>query len=147
MDKIPIPTDNIFKFYALFGLLLFVFCGSAIIYMEHSTNELGFRGMVEYAAIKQISNPSPVDQAKMNSLEKRIQIAVADDKFYSSAIGSFLVISIILICYGFWKWHRDVQPIQDDMVRLQIEKLRYEVQQLKNCTHSNKKVTPVAHSK
>jgi len=131
-NKIPLPTDNIFKFYALFGLLLFVFSASAMIYVERSNNELGFQAMVEIETIKQIPNPSPVDKAKMQALEKRLEIAVADKKFYFNAIGVIFAGSIFLMGYGFRKWHKDVQPVQDEIVKLQLEKLRHEIKQLKH---------------
>lgn len=41
--------------------------------------------------------------------------------------------------YGFKKWHSEVQPIQDEIVRLQLEKLRHEVEQLRP-------KTPTAHN-
>ena len=37
-SKIPLPTDNIYKFYALFGLLLFIFAfGGCYIKTKPST--------------------------------------------------------------------------------------------------------------
>ena len=39
-DKIPIPTDNIYKFYALFGLVLFIFCAGSFIFVQEKTNDL-----------------------------------------------------------------------------------------------------------
>jgi len=79
-DRIPIPTDNIFKFYALFGLLLFVFCSGSIIYVYHSTNELVFQVAIELETIQQNQNPSPVDKLKMDVLMKRLDIAINDRK-------------------------------------------------------------------
>jgi hypothetical protein len=130
-SRIPLPTDNIFKFYALFGLLLFIFCSSSIIYVEHSTNELVFQSVIELESVKQIANPSPVDTAKKLVLEKRIEIALSDRKSSVGAIGVFLAISIASMVFGFVKWHREVQPIQDKIAKLQLEKLQYEVDQLR----------------
>lgn len=131
-NKIPIPTDNIFKFYALFGLLLFVFTAGSIIYVVNSFNELAFQAAIEVAAIKQIPNPSPVDTAKMQILEKRLELAASDKNFYTLATGGIFGISIMLMIYGFMKWHKDVQPVQDEMARLQLEKLRHEIKQLQH---------------
>jgi hypothetical protein len=120
-NKIPIPTDNIFKFYALFGLLLFIFSASSIIYVTRSANELVFQSVVEVEAIKQIQNPSPVDKAKLQILEKRLEISASDKIFYIKGIGAITGISVVLMIWGFTKWHRDVQPIQDEMAQLQLE--------------------------
>jgi hypothetical protein len=37
-----------------------------------------------------------------------------------------------MMVYGFFKWHREIQPVQDEIAKLQLEKLRIEVDQLKN---------------
>ena len=141
-NKIPIPTDNIFKFYALFGLLLFIFTASSIIYVTRSANELVFQSVVEVEAIKQIQNPSPVDKAKLQILEKRLEISASDKIFYIKGIGAITGISVVLMIWGFTKWHRDVQPIQDEMAQLQLEKLRHEVKQLKHHNSSADKSPP-----
>jgi len=141
-NKIPIPTDNIFKFYALFGLLLFIFSASSIIYVTRSANELVFQSVVEVEAIKQIQNPSPVDKAKLQILEKRLEISASDKIFYIKGIGAITGISVVLMIWGFTKWHRDVQPIQDEMAQLQLEKLRHEVKQLKHHNSSADKSPP-----
>ncbi len=110
-DRIPIPTDNIFKFYALFGLLLFVFCSGSIIYVYHSTNELVFQVAIELETIQQNQNPSPVDKLKMDVLMKRLDIAINDRKYECIVIGFFQGVSVLLMFYGFRKWHKEVQPV------------------------------------
>ncbi len=47
-SKIPIPTDNIYKFYALFGLVILISCIAAFLYVYSSTNELIFKKAIEY---------------------------------------------------------------------------------------------------
>lgn len=131
-NKIPIPTDNIFKFYALFGLLLFVFSAGSIIYVVHTTNELAFQAALEVTALKQIPNPTAVETAKIQILEKRLGIASADKDFYLLSIQAMFIGSLVLMFYGFFKWHNDIQPLQDEVAKLQLEKLRYEVKLLKN---------------
>jgi len=138
-NQIPIPTDNIFKFYALFGLLLFVFSAGSIIYVTRSTNELAFQAAIEVETIRQNPNSSAVDKAKMQILEKRLKIAATDKNFYVITIGVFFGVSIILMYYGFRTWHKYVQPVQDEMAQLQLEKLRHEVGQLKHHTSSDNK--------
>ena len=129
-SKIPLPTDNIFKFYALFGLLLFVFSIGSLIYVERTTNALIFQTLIEVELIKQIAKPSDVDLAKKIVLDKRLQIAMADRSFLYHALGALGGVAMFLMTYGFWKWHRDVQPLQDEITQLQLKKLRHEVRQL-----------------
>jgi hypothetical protein len=130
-NKIPIPTDNIFKFYAFFGLLIFIFSAGSIIYVTRSTNELVFQAVIELETAKQISNPSAADTAKINLLERRLKVAASDRTFYTIACGVIGGFGSLLIYYGFTKWHKEVQPIQDEIMQLQLKKLRHEVEQLR----------------
>lgn len=144
-NKIPVPTDNIFKFYALFGLMLFIFGAGSIIFVNHSTNELVFQSSIELGGLRQIQNLSPTDAAKKQVLEKRLEIASSDRKFFTWALGVLLSVGTILMYCGFRAWHTKVQPVQDEMMRLQLEKLRYEVRLLKHSSsHESKPVQEVS---
>ena len=77
-NKIPVPTDNIFKFYALFGLMLFVFSFGAIIYVNSHTNEVIFTTAPELAALRQIAKRSDVDDLRLALLERKFEIAKGD---------------------------------------------------------------------
>jgi len=129
-SNIPLPTDNIYKFYALFGLLLFVFSIGSTLYVGRTANEIIFQTYLEEESIKQIASPTELDQAKKIAADKRREIAISNRTWGIRLLGGVGGIGMILVAYGFWKWHRDVQPVQDEMARLQLEKLRYEVSQL-----------------
>lgn len=129
-NKIPLPTDSIYKFYALFGLLVFIFCSGAVIYVTRSTNDLIFTSSIEFETLKAIEKPTPIEIAKREGIEKRIQIALADKAFFLQALGVITAFAMFTMGYGFLKWHRDLQPIQDETARLQLEKLRHEVRSL-----------------
>lgn len=126
-NKVPLPTDSIYKFHALFGLLIFIFCIGATLYLTRTTNELIFTSVIEYETLKTIEKPTSVEAAKRQGIEKRVEIALADKEFFLAAIGVIAGVGIFSMFYGFSKWHRKIQPIQDEMARLQLEKLRHEV--------------------
>jgi len=126
-SQIPLPTDNIYKFYALFGLLLFVFSVGSDLYVLRSINEFAYQAIPEIEAVKQMANPSGVDVARRVVLEKHLEIAVADRKFFDKALGTIGGVALLLMYYGFRKWHKEVQPVQDEMAELQLKKLRHEV--------------------
>ncbi len=66
-NRIPLPTDNIFKFYAMFGLLLVIFGIGSILFVSRSTNDLVFEVAVEYETLK-------ADPVRSVSQEARFQV-------------------------------------------------------------------------
>jgi hypothetical protein len=130
-SRIPVPTDSIYKFCALFGLLVAVFSVGSMIYVNKTTNELAFSSWVEYEELKQIKTPNVSEAAKIKSLERRLEIAQADKKAFQSALSWMFALAWIPIVYGFWKWHSHLQPMQDELLQLQIKKLRRELNESK----------------
>lgn len=130
-NRIPIPTDNIYKFYAFFGLLLLMFSIGSSIYIHGTTNELIFSAAVEIETLNSIQQPSQVDEVKKKVIEKKLEIATQDKKFIINMLGFLIAISGMLMYYGFLKWHKEIQPIQDETARLQLEKLRKETRKRK----------------
>ncbi len=131
-SRIPLPTDNIYKFYALFGLLLFIFGFSAVIYLTKSTNDFMAVAVVDLEELKAVSAPSAREAAKKAILTRQIEVAKSDRQglgYWSEGVAVF---GSLLMMLGFSKWHGVVQPRQDEMAELQLTKLRYEVQQLKS---------------
>jgi hypothetical protein len=138
-SRIPLPTDNIYKFYALFGLLLFIFSCSALIYNNQSNNSRVFEYVMELEAIKTL--PADTGSVRKDVAEKKFELLKSDKKFYINAIGILVGIALWMMFFGFYKWHREIQPVQDEIAKLQLEKLRVEVAQLKNIRSTTKKLT------
>ncbi|MDD1509563.1 hypothetical protein [Pseudomonas sp. CNPSo 3701] len=137
-SRIPVPTDNLFKFYALFGLLLFVFACGALIYVNQTTNTLMFESVVELERLKEQENPSPSVVAKISALERMMDVGRENKRFYVSSTGFLAGIGFWLAVYGFARWHRKLQPLIDESQRVQLEiaklqlaKLQLEVDELK----------------
>lgn len=126
-SRIPLPTDNLFKFYALFGLLLVIFGCGATLYVSKSTNDLLFEIAVEYETLKADPVRTVSQEARFQVLQKKIEIAGKDKALFLSGLGGVIGIGILMVWYGFRKWHTEVQPIQDEISRLTLKKLRREV--------------------
>ena len=75
-------------------------------------------------------NPSPVDDVRKQVLEKKMEIARDNKNFYIWASGGLAGIAICLMLYGFRKWHTKIQPMQDELMQLQLRKSRAEVHKL-----------------
>lgn len=130
-SRIPLPTDNIYKFYALFGLLLLIFSCGAIIYITQISNSQAVEAFIELETIKSLATSDKVDSIRIELLERKLEVIKSNKQFYLSAIGILGGIAISMLIWGFAKWHLDIQPIQDETAKLQLEKLRMETAQLK----------------
>lgn len=126
-SRIPLPTDNIFKFYALFGLVLTIFGIGSILYSNKSTNDFVFQVAVEYETLKVDPARTFQQEARFQLLERKIKVMKNDKTFYLSCLGIVVGIGIFTLGYGFIKWHTEVQPIQDEITRLNLKKLQREV--------------------
>lgn len=125
--KVPLPTDNIYKFYALFGLTLFITTIAAFLYLHKTTNELLFDAIVVSEELSSKETPSPTDLKRKEVLEKKIEIAVADKKAFNTALEIIAAFSLVAMFIGFSQWHIVIQPKQDRLLDLQIEKAEREL--------------------
>lgn len=128
-SKIPLPTDNIYKFYALFGLLLFITGIASLVYTQKTTNALLFDAIVTYEELDKKEHPSAVEVKKKELLQRQMEIAVADKDLFTKALGGLIGIAICLMSVGFWRWHTVVQPKQDELLDLQIQKAKHDLQE------------------
>lgn len=126
-SKIPLPTDNIYKFAALFSLFLFIFSFGAIIYATNSANAVIFEHWVEVETL-QAQEKHTVEQAsRLKALERKIEVAVEDKKTFnrfSAFIGALGFVGVIL---GFGYWHKRIQPLADQMAVTQLEMARLQL--------------------
>lgn len=130
-SRIPLPTDNIFKFYALFSLFLFVFACGLMTYTTKNFNERNLNYLIEIETLKSISDKTSVQELKLEAAERLYEISISDKKLYSIIIAILLVISIIGIGYGFFQWHSKIQPLDDELLQLRLEKEKLELQALR----------------
>ncbi|MGI1670825.1 MAG: hypothetical protein K6L74_10950 [Neptuniibacter sp.] len=128
-SRIPLPTDNVFKFYALFGLLLSIFGFGALLYVNQAHNNLIYENTVEYQTLKHRheSVRTLQDEARLHVLESKLEIAKQNKDAYLVCIGVITFVGIYMIWYGFRTWHTVIQPMQDEITRLNIKKLKQEV--------------------
>lgn len=121
-SKIPLPTDNIYKFYALFGLLLFISSLAAYLYLHKTTNELIFETAVLVEELETKEKPSAADLKRKEMAEKRVSIAVKDRNSFNTCLAYLAYLASAVTLFGFATWHYKVQPLQDKLLNLQIQK-------------------------
>ena len=134
-DKIPVPTDNIYKFYALFSLLIILFSMGAILYVGKAANEVILDNVVEVETLKQEKTPTLPQQVRRAALERKMEVAKSDRKFFLYALATLIGCSSWSMFYGFKKWHTEVQPILDETAKVQLEIAKL---QLANLRRENK---------
>ncbi len=135
-SKVPLPTDNIFKFYALFGLILFIATAFMFVQNHQSYNDKAFDRYIELQAFASIESLTKEQEAKKYILESQKDIDASDKKLFLNIIAIFFIISVALMFYGFMNWHNKIQPLQDEISKRNLEKLNYEIELIKAQTKS-----------
>ncbi len=130
-SRVPLPTDNIYKFYALFGLLLFLSCTYAFVNLQQSYNERIFKRHVELKTLQDITELNATQLATREILERQAKIDASDKKFFLNSIAVFFSIAILLMFYGFQQWHTKIQPQQDEILKRNLDKIDLEIKMLK----------------
>ena len=130
-SKIPLPTDNIYKFYALFSLLLLIFSLGAVLYVQQSANEQVIAILPELEVLKEAKELSAKDEVTKQILERKLEVVASDRKFFSKVLGGSLALAITGIVYGFRRWHKVIQPLQDEHANIQLEISRLQLEKLK----------------
>tara|TARA_B110000438_G_scaffold281099_1_gene306951 strand:+ start:559 stop:993 length:435 start_codon:yes stop_codon:yes gene_type:complete len=130
-SKVPLPTDNIYKFYSLFGLVLLITSCILFIQTYNSFQQSAFERYIELEVLKSQIELSSKDTARKTAFETQAKIDVSNKDLYMQFIGAFIGFSFLLIFYGFKKWHQKIQPQQDLITQLQIDKLTIEISMLK----------------
>jgi len=126
-SKIPLPTDNIYKFCALFGVLLLLTSIVSIVWVGNSTNETVCSLIKEYESIPG-SEEEKDETSLAKTIEALINAQVENRELYNKGLGAAIGISILLMFYGFREWYTKIQPKQSEYFDLQIQKLKQEIE-------------------
>ncbi|GKS92196.1 hypothetical protein [Acidovorax sp. SUPP2539] len=131
LDRIVVPTDNIYKFIALFSLVVLIFCGWQSISFNTEVNSIVFKNYPEMQDLRALDARSRVQDARLAVLDRQIEIATQDRKFYNSLLGFSMAIAILGLVVGFGVWYRKIQPLVDAQSKAQLEILQLEIEKIK----------------
>lgn len=127
-----IPTDNIAKFLGLFGLALVV----VSVYAFVSTYTATLADKVKYSeAIIMLEAKTPLSKSEENvlKLNKRLlEVTIKNNETENIAIGLLGGTGISISFLGLLSWYRRIQQRDDELARLQIEKLKMEIAKLRS---------------
>lgn len=113
LDRVPVPTDNIYKFIALFSLVAAIFAVWASLNLHNATNEVVYTNLPEVESLKKLDSRSHEQELMLSLKQRQIEIAKADKKTLTNVLSGLLGFAIVGIGYGFWKWHKDIRPLAD----------------------------------
>jgi transketolase C-terminal domain/subunit len=130
--SLVIPTDNIAKFFCLFGLALVV----VSVYAFVSTYTATLADKVRYSeAIIMLEAKTPLAKAEENvlKLNKRLlEVTIKNGEVANIAVGLLGGAGISISFLGLLTWYRRVQQRDDELAKLQIEKLKMEIAKLRS---------------
>ncbi len=122
--NIPIPTDNLYKFQALFGLVLVISCLLGTVLLVKSANEQIFTAAKEIMTIDDVKSPAAKEYADAMRAKARIAGSDRDGLNWFLIVGAS--IGTLMSLTGFVKWAK-IQPLHDELLELQVAKARRDV--------------------
>lgn len=147
LDRVPVPTDNIYKFIALFSLVVLVFSSWQMISVTTASNAIVIKNYPEIVELQSLEVRTLAQEAKLAVLEREKEVVVNDRKLFVNILSWVIAFAFYGIIYGFWVWRREIQPMVDaqnkaqlELLQLQAEKLRLENQELANSLSVNEPV-------
>lgn len=130
--SLPVPTDNIYKFSCLFGLVLIV---SGIFAFVTSYTASLDRKVKYFEVILPLEAKSERTKAEESLLEmnkKLVDVTKSNELAADVLIAVVLVAGSTLSIFGASKWHLVYQRRDDEIADLQRRKLLAEVSQLES---------------
>lgn len=136
--NVPIPTESLYKFAALFGLALIITAIIGWLYMHRSLNEEVTTLAREYVTLEASDSKSPM----LPILQRRIDVAGSDRDIYSFGLGVVLVTAGLLSAWGFGRWRQKIQPLHDRLLELQVAQAEHKHRLRGGETPSKESVPP-----
>ena len=141
-SKIPLPTDNIYKFIALFSLVLLISSFATVIVATNTSNSVVFEHWVELETLRAQETLSVSEASRLKALERKIDIAVADKSTFVTWAGFISALGTLGMFVGFGYWHKRIQPLADQMAATQLELTKLQVLKLRSELESKGVVDP-----
>lgn len=138
LDKLPIPTDSLYKFIALTGVILFILPFILVVQVTNSSNETVVRTYFAIDSLHRDPELAKRDSARIVMLRRIRDVATSDRQFALSAAAVVATAGAFMMLYGFREWKRLIQRHSDQIAILevklkqtQLDRERYELEILR----------------
>jgi len=121
--KLPVPTDNVYKFYALFGLVILISSAFGTVYTTDVTNQRIFEIFTQIGEYKEDGEISSFEEGQIQMLEQLRDVAISNKELTLDVLAWSFAISLYVMGYGFYKWHMTIQRRDDRLTELKIRQL------------------------
>lgn len=128
--SLPIPTDNIYKFACLFGLVLIVSAIFAFVTSYSSSLDRKVKYLEVMIPLEAKEDRTKAENDLLALHKRLIEVTKSNEDFTLLPIAAILVFGLSLSWYGANKWHQVIQKRDDAMAALQLRKLEAEVAKL-----------------
>lgn len=129
--RIPLPTDNIYKFYALFGLLIILTTSTMFFIRLGYYNTMAFDRYIPIKTLELKKELNPHEKMEFFLLQERRKLATVNKEFEMSLYVIFFIFGWVIAISGFYHWQREIQPKLDKLLDLQIRSLEVDLQEQK----------------
>ena len=126
-----LPTDNLYKFLSISGLLAVILSVWGIVTINTQANREFIEQKLEVFRVKVDSTSSPFDKAKAGLLDREADIRMKDKKIIMNCLSILAGLGVVGMFVGFWMWSKHIQPISDSTARMQLEILSLQAEKLK----------------
>ncbi len=127
--RIPLPTDSIYKFYALSGIIFFITAVIMIYITQKNYNEQVYERYIPMQILSNKDVLNEKEELELEILKSKDKIEKDDRNIMMKLFSVVLSLAIICMMYGFFKWHTILQPSQNKLMELEIKKLEKELEE------------------
>ncbi|MGU1977967.1 hypothetical protein ACSES0_27755 [Pseudomonas aeruginosa] len=131
-NKIPLPTDSLYKFVALFSMTIVIGAFYLAFYAGESSNAVVYEKWSELASLQSLEKPNAEQAARKEMLERKIEIAVENRKTLVKLAAFLAGVGTLGVYVGFAFWIRKQQKVADQIAENQLELSRLQLLALRH---------------
>ncbi|MGC8383839.1 hypothetical protein ACP3P8_10575 [Pseudomonas aeruginosa] len=81
-NKIPLPTDSLYKFVALFSMTILIGAFYLTFYASESSNAVVYENWSELASLQSLDKPNAEQAVRKAMLERRLKLPLKTERYF-----------------------------------------------------------------